>query len=99
MSNGIIEIFDQVPDPRKGNAIRHNLSEILVIAVLAILCGMEYFTEFELFAREQENWLKKYLKMENGIPSHDTFGDIFAIIKPEIVTNLFSEWVETVREK
>jgi len=95
----IIEIFDNIPDPRSGNAIRYDLTEILVIAVLAILCGMEHFTEMEMFAREQHEWLCKFLIMKNGAPSHDTFGDIFAVISPEAVTAAFTEWVESIRTK
>jgi hypothetical protein len=91
MKSSILEIFDQIPDPRIGNAIRYNLSEVLVIAVLAVLCGMEHFTEMEMFAQEQEEWLKKFLELENGVPSHDTFGDIFAIIEPELITTVFRQ--------
>ena len=96
---GIIEIFNEIPDPRSGNAIRYQLAEVLVIAVLAILCGMEHFTEMEMFAREQHEWLCKFLTMKHGVPSHDTFGDIFAVISPEAVTAAFVEWVESIRSK
>jgi len=95
----LIEIFDDIPDPRKGNAIRHELTEVLIIAVLAVLCGMQHFTEFEMFGLEQEKWLRKFLKLENGIPSHDTFGDVFAIIEPEAITSVFTEWAESMRKK
>ena len=54
MKRGMLEIFEKIPDPRKGNAILHKLSEVLVIAVLAVMCGMEHFTEMEMFALEQE---------------------------------------------
>lgn len=99
MSQNIIEIFDKIPDPRKGNAIQHKLSEVLIIAVLSVLCGMEHFTEMEMFAQEQQEWLKKYLKLENGVPSHDTFGDIFAVIEPEAISSVFTEWSESIRQK
>ena len=99
MSRGMQEIFDRIPDPRKGNAILHKLSEALIIAVLSVMCGMEYFTEMEMFAIEQEEWLKKFLELRNGVPSHDTFGDIFAVIEPEAITEVFTEWTETLREK
>jgi hypothetical protein len=60
MYNGIVNIFRELNDPRKGNAIIYDLTETLVIAVLAILCGMETFVEMEMFGRERENWLRKF---------------------------------------
>ena len=94
MYNIIISIFRELNDPRKGNAIIYDLSETLVIAVLAILCGMETFVEMEMFGREREDWLRKFLKLEHGIPSHDTFGDIFAALSPEAFGTAFANWVE-----
>ena len=76
MSGGLIEIFRDIPDPRNGNGIRHRLEEILIIAILAILCECVRFTEMELFGKEREGWLRTFLSLENGIPSHDTFGDV-----------------------
>lgn len=99
MNKGIIEIFKQVPDPRKGNAKKYKLEEILTIAILAILCDCTKFTEMELFGLEQEEWLRSFLTLEYGIPSHDTFGDVFAAIKPEEFRKGFMEWVETIRAK
>jgi len=60
MYNGIISIFRGLGDPRKGNAITYDLTEILTIAVFAILCGMETFVEMEMFGRERERWLRKF---------------------------------------
>jgi predicted transposase YbfD/YdcC len=99
MYNGIVSIFRELNDPRKGNAIIYDLAETLVIAVLAILCGMENFVEMEIFGREREDWLRKFLKLEHGIPSHDTFGDIFAALDPEAFGIAFANWVENLREK
>jgi predicted transposase YbfD/YdcC len=99
MNKGIIDIYKQIPDPRTGYGIKHNLWEVLTIATLAILCGMDHFTDMEMFGKEQEGWLRKFLVLENGIPSHDTFGDIFAVIDPAAITELFSQWTETIRER
>ena len=60
---------------------------------------METFVEMEMFGRERERWLRKFLKLEHGIPSHDTFGDIFAALDPEAFGTAFANWVETLREK
>jgi predicted transposase YbfD/YdcC len=99
MYEGLMGIFREIPDPRKGNAILHNLAEVLIISMLAILCGAEHFTEMELFGREREKWLRKFLKLEHGIPSHDTFCDVYSALAPEAVTKRFAQWVETIRQK
>lgn len=99
MYEGIVNIFREIPDPRRGNAIVYDLAEVLILSILAILCGAEYFTEMELFGREKEPWLKKFLKLEHGVPSHDTFCDVYSALEPERVTESFSRWVETIRQK
>ena len=96
---GIVEIFRGIPDPRTGNATRHKLEEVLTIAILAILSECAQFTEMELFGLEKADWLQTILELPHGIPSHDTFGDIFAMLEPKAVQRSFMEWVETIREK
>jgi predicted transposase YbfD/YdcC len=99
MYEGIVSIFKEIPDPRRGNAIVYDLVEVLVIAILAILCGAEHFTQMEIFGLERERWLKTFLKLQHGIPSHDTFCDVFTALEPEAVTKAFARWVETIRAK
>ena len=99
MSRSLIEIVQDIKDPRKGNAIRHDLGEVLTIALLAVLCDCTRFTEMELFGNEREEWLRSFLTLENGIPSHDTFGDIFAAIDPDQMRRCLIEWTETIRTK
>lgn len=99
MGNGIVEILKEIPDYRVGNAKKHRLEEILTIAVLSVLSDCTQFTEMELFGKEQEEWLKTFLKLEHGIPSHDTFGDVFAAIDPEMFRSCFMKWVEEIRQK
>ena len=99
MYEGIVNIFREIRDPRKGNAIQYDLVEVLIISILAILCGAEYFTEMELFGHEREEWLRTFLELEYGIPSHDTFCDVHSALEPEEVTKSFARWVETIRQK
>ena len=99
MSRSLVEIVGDIEDPRRGNAIRHNLVEVLTIALLAAICDYTRFTEMELFGQEREEWLRSFLTLENGIPSHDTFGDIFAAIDPEQLRLCLIEWTESIREK
>jgi len=99
LSGGLVNILRGIPDPRIGNGIRHKLFEVLTIAILAILCDCKQFTEMELFGIEREGWLRTFLDLENGIPSHDTFGDVFAALSPKVIQEAFMSWVETIRNK
>jgi len=98
MSKSIIEIFESLPEPRRGNAIRHNLIDVITIGILSIICGYDDYTEMELFGQMKRDWLRDFLELPCGIPSHDTFGDIFAAINPVHFHKCFAEWVDGVRE-
>src|ERR1700719_3205886 len=74
--------FRWLPDPRAANAV-HDLLEILFIAFLAVLCGAESCAEMERFGYAKEEFLRGFLKLENGIPSHDTFSRVFRLLDPE----------------
>jgi len=98
MSKSIIKIFEELSEPRRGNAIRHKLIDVITIGILATICGYDEYTEMELFGQMRETWLRGFLELPGGIPSHDTFGDIFAAINPTQFHECFAEWVETIRE-
>lgn len=99
MKRSLLEIFEDIPEPRKGNGIRHKLIDIITIGVLATLCDCTGYTEMALFAELRFEWLKTFLELPHGAPSHDTFGDVFSAIEPEAVHRCFREWIETIREK
>lgn len=98
MKRTMIDIFRDIPDPRRGNGIRHKLEEILLIAVLAILCDCRTYAEMEVFGECREEWLSSFLELPSGIPSHDTFGDVLAMLDPKALHDAFTQWVETLRE-
>lgn len=77
-----VRIFKQIDDARIEKMSDYPLHEILVIAFLAILGGASAWTELEYFGNAKKNWLGKFLKLKNGIPSHDTFRRVFALINP-----------------
>jgi hypothetical protein len=79
----IHEHFKTLPDPRRDSHVRHLLMDILCIALLAIIGGAESFNDIELFARCKEEWLRTFLPLPNGIPSHDTFNRVFSILSPD----------------
>ena len=75
-------IFDELEDPRTGNARLHQLDEILVIALGTVLCGGETCEDMALFGRSKEEFLRQFLRLEHGIPSHDTFSRLFRLLDP-----------------
>jgi predicted transposase YbfD/YdcC len=79
---GFRSIFAALEDPRTGNAQRHDLHEILVIALCTVLCGGEDCSDMALFGRAKEPFLRTFLRLEHGIPSHDTFSRVFRLLDP-----------------
>src|SRR5512147_1173575 len=76
------ELFEDLEDPRTGNAKRHALHEIVLIALCAVLSGGETCADMALFGRLKQDFLKKFLALEHGIPSHDTFSRLFRLLDP-----------------
>jgi len=88
--------FAVLSDPRVARTKKHLLSDILFIAICTIACDGEGFTDMEVFGRAKEEWLRKYLELPGGIPSHDTFGRVFSIIDPEAFTECFVNWTQAI---
>ncbi|MCC7320723.1 MAG: transposase family protein, partial [Rubellimicrobium sp.] len=78
----LITIFRDLPDPRTGNEQRHDLLDILTIALVASVCGAEPCVDFAEFAADREMLLREFLNLENGLPSHDTFSRVFRLLDP-----------------
>lgn len=95
----IEEYFSVIADPRKPINRRHNLIDIIVISICATLSGCEDFTEIAEYGEAKEEWLKTFLELPNGIPSHDTFTRVFRVIDPDEFGDCFSEWVQALREE
>jgi predicted transposase YbfD/YdcC len=96
MTGSIEMYFSRLPDPRGDRGRRHLLSDIMVIAILAVICGAEHWTEMEEFGQGKEEWLKTFLKLPHGIPSHDTFGEVFAALDPDAFEACFRAWTQAV---
>jgi predicted transposase YbfD/YdcC len=79
----LFSCFCDLKDPRTGNAERHVLLEILVISLCAVLCGAESAVDMADFANEKEAVLRTFLKLKNGVPSHDTFSRVFRLLDPD----------------
>jgi len=92
----LADVFVSIPDPRQSWKIEHDLVELLVVAVNAVLVGADNFVEIELWAKEKIDWLRKYLRLANGIPSHDTFGRLFGMIDAQEFEAAFRRWVSKI---
>ncbi len=88
--------FADLPDPRRAQGQRHKLVDILFIALCAVLCGADDFTEMEEVGRAKESWLRQFLELPHGIPSHDTFGRVFALLEPQAFERCFLTWVQGI---
>jgi len=84
--------FRRLPDPRAANA-RHDLLEVLVIALAAVLCGAETCSDMAEFGQAKEGLLRQFLRLEHGIPSHDTFSRVFRLLKPEAFEAAFRRFM------
>lgn len=92
----LAEHFEDIDDPRIERTKRHQLGDILTIAILAVICGAESWVGMESFGQAKEKWLKRILVLPNGIPSHDTFARVFARLNPEQFQACFLSWVRTL---
>jgi hypothetical protein len=93
------EHFSSLQDPRRETANqRHKFIDILVIAICGTICGANGGTAIEKFGKAKEDWFRGFLELPNGIPSHDTFTDVFAKLSPRQFEACFMSWVESISE-
>ena len=91
---GLLRIFGQVEDPRVNRTKRHSLVDILVITLCAVICGADSWAEVELFGKAKLDWLRTFLALPNGVPSHDTFGRVFSRLQPDQLERCFMEFMK-----
>jgi hypothetical protein len=85
--------FSIIDDPRTGGNKLHHFGEVLFMAISAMLCGMNTFSDIEDFCDLQADWLRKWIQMPNGVPRAQTFSNIFAIIEPDLFNRCLIEHV------
>jgi predicted transposase YbfD/YdcC len=90
--------FQKLRDPRIDRTKAHSLHDILIIAILAMLCGADSFTDMEDFGHAKDDWLGGFLDLPNGIPSHDTFTRVFAALDPQQFMDCFIRWSQNLRQ-
>jgi predicted transposase YbfD/YdcC len=92
----IEEYFGDLKDKRKKRGKRHKLIDIITIALCGVICGADDWVSVEAFGNAKEEWLRTFLEMPHGVPSHDTFGTVFGWIEPEEFQQRFLAWVQGV---
>ena len=90
---GLLRAFAELKDPRMDRTRKHSLTDILAIAICAVVCGADGWVQVEDFGQCKEDWFKTFLDLPNGIPSHDTFGRVFALLDPVAFEQCFAKWI------
>lgn len=97
MNSEFKEIFGGIEDPRIDRTKLHKLLDIIALGILGIMAGAQSFEEIEDFGSTHQEWLRNYLDLENGIPSHDTINRVFQSLNPETFQKAFLEWIQTIK--
>jgi predicted transposase YbfD/YdcC len=93
---GIARFFDGLDDPRVDRTKRHELVDMIFIAICAVICGADGWVQVELFGNSKLKWFRTFMDLEHGIPSHDTFGRVFARLDPDQFEQCFCRWVASL---
>jgi predicted transposase YbfD/YdcC len=92
-------IEEEIDDPRvEDQRKKHNLVDIVVIALCSVICGADDWSNMAQFGRDKESWLRQFLELPNGIPSHDTFRRIFSLLDPGQFIKVLVQWTEALSE-
>lgn len=91
-----IDYFSEIKDPRVERTKEHLLIDIIFITISAVICGSSTWEDIANYGKAKEVWLKQYLKLPNGIPSHDTFNRLFSSIDPNQFETCFLNWIKAI---
>ncbi len=92
------EVLEGIEDTRRERSVWYPLQEVLFIMLIAVICGATSYKKVELFGKSKEEWLKKYIKLENGVPDACTFRNIIKAIDTQQLHHVFVEWMKSVVE-
>ncbi len=94
----LLKWMDYIEDKSQQKKVRHKLKDIIVIVLFAAPANVDDWVEMEYFAHYHEAYLKKYIELKNGIPSHDTLCRVFGMLSPEILQQLYGKWQELLNQ-
>ena len=94
----ITEHFGDLEDPRVERSKLHKLIDIITITICAVISGADTWVDIEVYGKSKYKWLKKFLELPNGIPSHDTFARVFAQLNPEQLQQCFLKWIQSISQ-
>lgn len=98
LDESILKHFADLEDPRIERTKDHLLIDIVAIAILAVISGADGWMAIETYGKSKLAWLKQFLALPNGIPSHDTFGRVFARLDPQQLHQCFLSWIESLTQ-
>ena len=98
MPTTLTEHFKDLTDPRRDQGKRHHLVDIITVAICAVICGADNWVEIERYGHAKYEWLKTFLALPHGIPSHDTFSDVFERLNPDEFRAHFVAWVQSIMQ-
>jgi predicted transposase YbfD/YdcC len=95
-SSLLLEHFQNLEDPRAAHLLEHQLIDIIGLTICAVICGADSWVDIENYGKAKQEWLKGFLQLSNGIPSHDTIARLFAALNPTALQACFLSWVKAI---
>lgn len=95
----LLDWMEYIEDVRQTRKVRHKLKDILVIVLFATLANADDWVEMAVFADEYQDYLRRYIELKNGVPSHDTINRVMGLVSPEILQQLYGKWQELLSRK
>jgi predicted transposase YbfD/YdcC len=99
LKQSVMKLFEALDDPRVKRKPEHLLVDIVAIAILAVLSGANDMVAIETYGKAKQSWLETFLELPNGIPSHDTFSRVLALLDPQLLHECFLSWVQLISDQ